>query len=94
MDNVAIILNSLETGSVGLGEKLISIVERCSDEDCRRYGAEDAGTLRHAGLLAAVSLSISIAMTGVDEQERKAKDEGNLFNCYLGLRKNALSFTT
>ena len=41
------------------------------------------------GLLAAVSLSISIAMTGVDDSGRsgwrrggaEAEGEGNLFNC-------------
>jgi len=49
MDNVAIVLDGLETGGVGCGEELIGVVERCSDEDCRRYGAEDAdGTLCHA----------------------------------------------
>jgi len=49
MDNVAIILDGLETGGVGCGEELIGVVERCSDEDCRRYRAEDnGGTLCHA----------------------------------------------
>ena len=47
MDDVSEIMDGLETGSVGCREELVNIVERCSDEDCCRYGAEGAHTLRH-----------------------------------------------
>ena len=47
MDDVSEIMDGLETGSVGCGKELVDIMERCRDEDCRRYGAEDAHTLRH-----------------------------------------------
>lgn len=46
MDNVAKIVDSIEADGVSSGKEIIGVVESCSDENCRCYGAEDAG---HAG---------------------------------------------
>jgi len=46
VDNVAKIVDSIEADGVSSGKEIIGVVESCSDENCRCYGAEDAG---HAG---------------------------------------------